>query len=360
MVQTWGPPLPQERSRPWQLVNWQVPAVVTTVWDGVEDTVGTGVLLTGDAEVQPAARAATSRTVQRQSIRTRGRTDVMIPDLPLPDYLWVIRVQDFWQVPGIPEKDPGLDPNRLIHAFTINLYTIVKTMTENRPSQTPPAHDGMKIIVSRNGPYLVSGGVPLIIAEICNDDEGNCRTWKQVKRFPALESYALCRCGRSKNKPFCDGSHATSPFNGTERAGDEPYLLHPKKIHGPTLDLEDVEDLCVHARFCMRAGGIWNLTKQSDIPEARETAIEEASNCPSGRLVVRDRATGKAIEPPLEKSIVVIEYPPRGEHGPLWVRGGIPVESCDGKQYTTRNRLTLCRCGKSRNKPFCDGSHVER
>ncbi|HET8688843.1 MAG TPA: CDGSH iron-sulfur domain-containing protein [Methanosarcina sp.] len=41
------------------------------------------------------------------------------------------------------------------------------------------------------------------------------------------------------------------------------------------------------------------------------------------------------------------------------MRGGIPIESADGKQYEIRNRVTLCRCGKSRNKPFCDGSHVE-
>ena len=109
----------------------------------------------------------------------------------------------------------------------------------------------------------------------------------------------------------------------------------------------------------MRAGGIWNLTQQSDIQEARETAIEEASNCPSGRLVIKDQETGKTIEPKLEKSIVVIEYPAKGEHGPLWVRGGIPVVSADSKPYTVRNRLTLCRCGKSGNKPFCDGSHVQ-
>jgi CDGSH-type Zn-finger protein len=217
----------------------------------------------------------------------------------------------------------------------------------------------MRIVVSKNGPYLVSGSIPLIVAEICNDDEGNCRTWKEMKRFPVQESYALCRCGRSKNKPYCDGTHASARFDGTECAGDESYLRRPKTTHGPALSLDDVEDLCVHARFCMRAGGVWNLTKHSDIRQARETAIEEACNCPSGRLVIRDRETGAAIEPVLEKSIVVIEYPPRGEHGPLWIRGGIPVESSDGKQYAIRNRLTLCRCGKSENKPFCDGSHVK-
>ena len=52
--------------------------------------------------------------------------------------------------------------------------------------------------------------------------------------------------------------------------------------------------------------------------------------------------------------------PAAGEHGPLWVRGGIPVMSADGKPYAIRNRVTLCRCGKSGNKPFCDGSRIGR
>ena len=231
-------------------------------------------------------------------------------------------------------------------------------MTGTDEPITPPSHEGMKINVSRNGPYLVEGGVPLIKEEICNDDEGYCRKWKEVTRYPLQKRYALCRCGHSGNKPFCDGTHAKIHFNGTEAAGNESYLRHPKTIEGPTLKLEDVENLCVHARFCMRAGGIWNLTRKSGIPEARDTAIEEAGNCPSGRLVIHDRKSGHAIEPELDKSIVVIEYPARNEHGPLWVRGGISVESADGKRYTARNRVTLCRCGKSENKPFCDGSHT--
>jgi CDGSH-type Zn-finger protein len=218
----------------------------------------------------------------------------------------------------------------------------------------------MKITVTKNGPFIVSGGVPLIVTEICNDDEGYSRTWRETKRFPALEQYALCRCGQSKNKPFCDGTHAMINFNGAETAGSENNLRHPRVVKGPELELDDYENLCVHARFCMRAGGVWNLTGQSDIPEARDTAVEQACNCPSGRLVVRDRNTGAPIEPELERSIAVIEYPARGEHGPLWVRGGIPVVSADGRAYTVRNRLPLCRCGRSQNKPFCDGSHVRQ
>jgi CDGSH-type Zn-finger protein len=232
-------------------------------------------------------------------------------------------------------------------------------MTEKPEKNKNASSDSMKIIVSKNGPYIVSGSVPLIVAEICNDNEGYCRTWKTIRRYPVQQEYALCRCGYSENKPFCDGTHAKVRFDSTETAGDEPYLRHPELTRGPELELYDYGALCVHARFCMRAGGIWNLTEKSGIPEAKQTAIEEACNCPSGRLVIRDRRSGEIIEPELEKSIVVIEYPARGEHGPYWVRGGIPVISADGKPYAIRNRLTLCRCGKSRNKPFCDGSHVQ-
>jgi CDGSH-type Zn-finger protein len=217
-----------------------------------------------------------------------------------------------------------------------------------------------KIIVSKNGPYIVTGGIPLTISEICNDDEGYCRTWREVKRYPLHEKYALCRCGQSKNKPFCDGTHAKIQFDGTEAGDRQPFDKQAQVIHGPTLTLADDRHLCVHARFCMRAGGIWNLVKKSDDRKARETAIEEACNCPSGRLVIKDNESGRLIEPEFDESIVVIEYPPRGEHGPLWVRGGIPIESADGRQYEIRNRVTLCRCGRSKNKPFCDGSHIER
>lgn len=216
----------------------------------------------------------------------------------------------------------------------------------------------MKIRVSRNGPYIVTGSIPLMVMEIANDDEGNCRSWQKVREYPLQERYALCRCGHSKNKPFCDGAHATIRFDGTETAGDEPYLQSPTIVRGPALELTDYDGICAHARFCLRAGGIWNLTEQSAVPEARDTATNEAFDCPSGRLVLRDRKTGEMIEPALERSIVVTEDPARGEHGPLWVRGGIPVESADGRPYTIRNRVTLCRCGRSANQPFCDGSHV--
>ena len=38
--------------------------------------------------------------------------------------------------------------------------------------------------------------------------------------------------------------------------------------------------------------------------------------------------------------------------------GGIPIHGADGQAYEVRNRVTLCRCGRSANKPYCDGAHA--
>ena len=220
------------------------------------------------------------------------------------------------------------------------------------------SHDGSKIRTSKNGPYLVSGGIPLAKQIIGIDAAGYSYEWREGKKYPSKDNYALCRCGQSKNKPFCDGTHTQVHFDGTETASREPYLEQAKRISGPELELTDARELCALARFCERAGGIWNLVEKPDTPEAKGIAIEEARNCPSGRLVVWDK-NGKKIEPKFEPSIGLVEDPQEGVQGPIWVRGGIPIESVDGKAYEVRNRVTLCRCGKSYNKPFCDGSHAQ-
>lgn len=193
---------------------------------------------------------------------------------------------------------------------------------------------------------------------IRTDDDGYPFDWIEGKKYPDQEEYALCRCGHSQNKPYCDGSHEKVDFNGTESASKELYLDGAFKVEGPDLLLTDNLGLCDHAGFCNRRGGITENVLHSDDPEAKNTAIQIAGNCNSGRFVVYDKDTGKPIEPDFEPSIAVTEEPEKGVSGPLWVRGGIPIESSDGKVYEIRNRVTLCRCGKSSNKPYCDGTHI--
>lgn len=220
-------------------------------------------------------------------------------------------------------------------------------------------HSGkkMKIKIVKNGPYIVSGAVPLYEQVIVTDEAGHTKDLVAEKEFPARETYTLCRCGESKDKPYCDGTHNNIDFDGTETASRKPYIEKAEIFEGPELKLTDAYEFCDHSRFCLRSGGIRNLIENSEDPEARQTAIEEAMICPSGRLVLWDKKTGKPFEKEFKPSIVMIHDEQKKCQGPIWVRGGIPVESSDETVYEARNRITLCRCGKSDNKPYCDGSH---
>lgn len=217
---------------------------------------------------------------------------------------------------------------------------------------------GKKISIVENGPYLVSGNVPLAKEVAIRDRENIPVEWKMEKPYPQQEEYALCRCGGSKDKPYCDGSHAAIHFDGTETASRRPYSEVAERYEGEGFDLLDDRALCQGAQFCHQAGGIWNLVDLPEDPETKRLAAKIAGQCPTGRLVICEKGTGKPIEPPFEKSITVLEDPGRHCSGPLWVKGGIPVVSADGIEYEVRNRATLCRCGASHNKPFCDGTHI--
>jgi len=215
-----------------------------------------------------------------------------------------------------------------------------------------------KIVVSKDGPYIVSGNIPLTVQIITPNEEGFSWDWNQGKTFDTKSDYKLCRCGRSKTKPFCDGTHKKIKFHGKETASRTPLARQSETFDGPTMTLSDAEQLCAFARFCDPEGKIWGLIEQTDNPEARELAIREANHCPAGRLVLHDKKTGKEIEHKLPPSIGVVEDPALGCSGPLWVRGGVRIESENGIPYEVRNRVTLCRCGASNNMPFCNGSHA--
>jgi CDGSH-type Zn-finger protein len=222
---------------------------------------------------------------------------------------------------------------------------------------TTDSSNGPTITVTKNGPYQVEGAIPLSKQTIVADDEGGSRDWEQGAPIEAPTSYRLCRCGNSSNKPFCDNTHLKVQFDGTEVASREPYVDQVEAFEGPAEDLTDAQALCASGRFCDPDGSIWRLIERTDDPRFRKLVERMAANCPSGRLVVGDKATGEPVEPQLERSIGLVEDPVAGVSGPLWVRGGITIRSSDGEAYEVRNRVTLCRCGASNNKPFCDGSH---
>ena len=212
-----------------------------------------------------------------------------------------------------------------------------------------------KIKVTAQGPYLVTGHVPL--SEKIIVPKGNAYEYKDGRQLPQSESYLLCRCGKSKNQPFCDRSHEHVKFNKAETASRDRFAERAERIAGPDLDMLD-DGRCAYARFCHREDGTaWNLVLRSDDPACRAEAIIAATECPAGRLEVYDK-NGQLIEPELEPAIDIIQDLEEEVSGPVYVKGGIPVESADGYNYEVRNRVTLCRCGKSQNMPFCDSTHI--
>lgn len=219
------------------------------------------------------------------------------------------------------------------------------------------APDEKSITVKQNGPYLVTGGVPLARQTIVSDEQGFSVEWRQGETFTTEDEYRLCRCGLSATKPFCDDACERVGFDGTETASRDPYLEQAEEIEGPRLTLTDAVQLCAFARFCDFGGQVWNLVEQPD-EDSAALMVRDTTRCPSGRLVSWDPQTRQPFETDFEPSIGVVEDPTQGVSGPLWVRGGIQVIAADGYRYERRNRQTLCRCGGSLNKPFCDATHV--
>ena len=80
-----------------------------------------------------------------------------------------------------------------------------------------------KVQITKNGPYRVSGNLPLSQEVIGADTAGESVKWEHGQKYPLQEKYVLCRCGHSANKPFCDGTHAKIGFAGTEPASRKPY-----------------------------------------------------------------------------------------------------------------------------------------
>jgi CDGSH-type Zn-finger protein len=213
----------------------------------------------------------------------------------------------------------------------------------------------MKVKVIKSGPYLVTGGVPL--REKIITPAGHGYKLIEGRELPQSETYSLCRCGRSNNAPFCDGTHSAVNFSGRETASKDSFLDRAELFEGYSIDLLD-DGRCAFFRFChTNDGDVWSLTQDSDNKRTRELAIKTAGECLSGRLVAQSK-DGSELEPQLRPEIVIIQDPERGVSSSIVLTGGIPVESQDGHVYEVRNRAALCRCGRSGDTPFCDASHI--
>ena len=211
---------------------------------------------------------------------------------------------------------------------------------------------GARVGVRPNGPYVVSGAVPLRLRRPIMSEHGEPLAWRAEEVSDRGPAYALCRCGESSRKPYCDGSHAEADFDGTEAAPTDTFEQRCTNLGGVGIEVSDDRAICVHAGFCgNRVSNIWKMAAETGDTVVRGQVMAMIERCPSGALTYT--VDGELVEPALPVEIAVIP------DGPLWLTGGIPVDRSDGEPFETRNRVTLCRCGYSAAKPLCDGSHKE-
>ena len=203
-------------------------------------------------------------------------------------------------------------------------------------------HESPSIIVSEDGPYLVHHVTRL---ENSRDEA-----------IPARSMMALCRCGGSAKKPFCDGTHARIGFSGS-RLNDGS---NDRRIayRGREITIHDNRGVCAHAGHCTQ--NLTSVFRNDEEPWIEpdgatvERIIEVVKRCPSGALsYALDNVEYACYEG--EPKIVV------SKDGPYEVAGApeLRLESGESPTPNSKDRYTLCRCGGSKNKPFCDGTHWE-
>ncbi len=197
-----------------------------------------------------------------------------------------------------------------------------------------------KITVTNGGPYMVEDGIPIY------DHQGN--------PIAATGVYYMCRCGGSSNKPFCDGTHNRNNFNGQEFASRDTAADRRDTYVGDGVTIYDDRSRCAHAGNC--TDNLASVFKMGTEPwiDAKGASVEEIisviKTCPSGALSHSKTENGEPEEEPEGPQVTV------AVDAPYHTRG-VEVVSGDGESYDVRERQTLCRCGGSRNKPFCDGTH---
>ncbi len=205
---------------------------------------------------------------------------------------------------------------------------------------------GSFIQSSVNGPYLVTNAASL-------------KTWlgESIQTLPQM---ALCRCGGSAMKPFCDGTHAYIDF--TSQKDPARVADHRDTYVGTAITIFDNRGICAHSGFCTdRLSSAFHAGKEPFVTPSGarlDEIVRAVRSCPSGAL-------SYAIGPVEAREQVDQTRSPNIEvskDGPYRITGGIPLKDAQGNaeprnEGVSLEHYSLCRCGHSQNKPFCSGMH---
>lgn len=195
--------------------------------------------------------------------------------------------------------------------------------------------DSIVVTVTPDGPLKVS----------------NAKTLRYCGEPLEVEGDAwLCRCGQSTNAPFCDGTHRKVGFSGT---GTE---REPKPItvwEGRTMRTHFNPNACMHVFSCKPLKALREAELAGDDAAAQEI-MKVVGECPSGALTFERKTAPSEPEPPERACDVDIM-----EGGEIRLQAPFDI-NVELQERQPADRATLCRCGLSKNKPWCDGRHKAR
>jgi CDGSH-type Zn-finger protein len=207
-----------------------------------------------------------------------------------------------------------------------------------------------------NGPYyLINDMQPKVVDNLQNF---------KGEPLSTTVGTALCRCGASKNKPFCDGTHNVIGFSSANKTLEnddiKKIVIKDKRrdYPGKEITVHDNRKICSHAAECVNnLSSVFKLGSRPWInPDASKMndIIHVVRRCPSGALSYSiDGVEYRDPEEQRNPTVTVLK------NGPYHITGGIELigEDIQFGEGASKEHYTLCRCGASENKPFCDGAH---
>jgi CDGSH-type Zn-finger protein len=197
--------------------------------------------------------------------------------------------------------------------------------------------ESVTIKAAQDGPYIVK----------------NLQNFSNRKgAIDCKESIGLCRCGQSANKPYCDGSHKTVGFSSENQL--DPARDRLDTYQGKKITVYDNRSICAHAGICTDGlPAVFRNREDSFVdPDGASVAeiIDIVNQCPSGALsyIIDDESETRLIN---EAAIYI------SPNGPYVLKGKVVLLDMEKGKGASESYCSLCRCGASKNKPFCDGSH---